>query len=476
MRNETSIMWFRQDLRMHDNEALWEASRTAEKIIPIYIFDERVFKGKTKFGFHKTGPFRAQFIIESVQNLKNSLQKRNLDLLVRVGKPEEIIAELARENNASWVYCNRERTQEEVDVQNALEQNLWHHGIELRYSRGKMLYYTADLPFPISHTPDVFTNFRKEVERFISVREPLASESLQLKELPEGLDIGEIPSLEDFDLKMPENLQSSLLKGGETEALARLRYYLWETDLVAEYKETRNGLLGNDYSTKFSAYLSQGCLSPKKIYAELKAYEEERVANDSTYWVVFELLWRDFFRLMGKKHGNCIFKLNGIKSDPFKYKDVDWDKFNSWKNGETGIPFVDANMKELNATGFMSNRGRQNVASFLVNDLQMNWIIGAEYFESCLVDYDPCSNYGNWNYIAGVGSDPRSDRYFNIYTQAKKYDPKGEYVKEWIPVLKNMPESQVHLPSVVDSQDLQNAGVSLGNNYPEPIVSVKKWT
>ena len=125
MRKEISIMWFRRDLRLHDNEALWEASKTADEMITIYVFDERVFSGKTTFGFQKTGPFRAQFILECVENLRTSLQKRNLDLIVRVGKPEEIIADLAKEHSASWVYCNRERTEEEVKVQNHLEANLW---------------------------------------------------------------------------------------------------------------------------------------------------------------------------------------------------------------------------------------------------------------------------------------------------------------------------------------------------------------
>ena len=444
-------------------------------MIPIYVFDERTFKGKTSFRFDKTGSYRAQFIIECVENLRASLKKKNLDLIIRVGKPEDIVSDLAKEHSASWVYCNRERTEEEVNVQNSLESNLWHHGIELRYSRGKMLYFTADLPFPISHTPDVFTTFRKEVERFISVREPLASERLQLKPLPGNIEPGEIPTLRDFGLE-PKEKNEGRMRGGETEALARLRYYLWETDHVSNYKETRNGLLGNDYSTKFSAYLSQGCLSPKKVYSEIKAYEDERVSNDSTYWVIFELLWRDFFRLMGKKHGNSIFQLGGTKHNEKIKQDVDWDKFNAWKNGETGIPFIDANMKELNATGFMSNRGRQNVASFLVNDLEVNWLIGAEYFESLLLDYDPCSNYGNWNYIAGVGSDPRNDRYFNIYSQAKRYDPKGQYVKHWLPVLANLPENHIHLPDKIDGTVLADSGVRLGENYPNPIVNTSKWS
>ncbi len=474
MKSDTAIVWFRQDLRLHDNEAIWEASRNANRIIPVYVFDERVFKGETSFGFKKTDVFRTNFIIESIQNLRRLLQKKNNDVLVRIGKPEEILAEIANQFNASWIYCNRERTQEEVDVQNALEKNLWLTGKELRYTRGKMLYYTADLPFPITHTPDVFTHFRKEVEKFIKVREPLPSELISLGEKVSDLDYGAIPTLSDFghdDI----GAYAQKFRGGETEALSRLRYYLWETDHVASYKKTRNGLLGMDYSSKFSVYLSQGCLSPKTVYHEIKKYEEERTANDSTYWLTFELLWRDFFRLMGKKHGNAIFQKNGTLGVSNKTLTEDRIKFEKWASGNTGIPFIDANMKELNQTGFMSNRGRQNVASFLVNDLQINWLMGAEYFESLLIDYDPCSNYGNWNYIAGVGSDPRTDRYFNIYSQAKRYDPQGSYVKAWLPQLKKLSEGEVHLPDRISQEVLKNKGVQLGKNYPKAIVNSEKW-
>ena len=175
------------------------------------------------------------------------------------------------------------------------------------------------------------------------------------------------------------------------------------------------------------------------VYHELKRYEAERGANESTYWLFFELLWRDFFRFMGKKHGSKIFQIGGTRgvADP-RWKN-DPDLLQSWIDGKTGIPFVDANMLELKHTGFMSNRGRQNVASYLVKDLGVNWQMGAEYFESVLIDYDVCSNWGNWNYVAGVGSDPREDRYFNMETQAKRYDPNGEYVRHWLPELAYSP-------------------------------------
>jgi deoxyribodipyrimidine photo-lyase len=436
-----AIVWFRQDLRLHDNEALQDALRNVYEVIPVFVFDERVFKGETNFGFPKTGKYRTKFILESVADLRQSLRRLNCELIVRVGKPEEVLFELAKECKTSWIFCNRERTAEELKVQDTLEQKLWSIGQEMRYNRGKMLYYTADLPFPVQHTPDVFTQFRKEVERIVPVREPLTRPDKTFNPWSVEVTAGEIPTLADFghtDFELDSRAVLSF-KGGETEGLKRLNYYLWESNLIKDYKETRNGLLGGDYSSKFSPWLAQGCLSPKMVYHELKRYEAARGANESTYWLFFELLWRDFFRFMGKKHGSKIFQIGGTRgvADP-KWKN-DQDLLQTWIDGKTGIPFVDANMLELKHTGFMSNRGRQNVASYLVKDLGVNWQMGAEYFESVLIDYDVCSNWGNWNYVAGVGSDPREDRYFNMETQAKRYDPNGEYVRHWLPELAYSP-------------------------------------
>lgn len=427
----TSIIWFRNDLRLHDNEALVEAITRSKHIIPVFVFDERVFLGKSKFGFEKCGKFRTKFIIESVEDLRNNLRKFGSNLVVRVGKPENEIFNLAKQFKTSWVFCNRERTSEEVEVQDALEKRLWTIGQELRYVRGKMLYHTADLPFPVCQVPEVFTQFRKEVEHLVPIREPFPVPDF-IPSLPDGVESGDIPDLAFFS-KSPEFLTKAedRFKGGETNALAQLNYYLWESNLVAKYKETRNELLGWEYSSKLSPWLASGCISPKYIFSQIKLYEQKVLKNESTYWLYFELLWRDYFRLIGKKHGNKIFKTKGIKGIDRRFVH-DMELFESWSKGQTGVPFVDANMIQLNLTGYMSNRGRQNVASYLVHDLKLNWVIGAEYFESLLIDYDPCSNYCNWLYIAGLGNDPREDRYFNISSQEKKYDPDGKFSTFWL--------------------------------------------
>lgn len=477
MKKHRVIVWFRQDLRLHDNESLLHALRSGVEVIPVFVFDERVFNGKTKYGFKKTDRHRAQFIIESVEDLRNSLKKLGSDLMVRVGKPEEEIFNIAQKIKSSWVFCNRERTKEEVEVQDALENKLWSIGQEIIFSRGKMLYYTGDLPFPVPHCPDTFSSFRKEVERFVKIREPLDAPIDKFEPLTCEIEIGEMPTIQDFghENNATDKRAAFLFKGGETAALERLEDYLWVTNAISTYKKTRNELLGENYSSKFSAYLSQGCISPKLIFWELQRYEAERTKNDSTYSMFFELMWRDFFRFMGKKHGSKIFQKGGTKEEVDSSLRNNIDLLQLWIEGRTGVPFIDANMRELAITGFMSNRGRQNVASFLVKDLKVNWQMGAEYFESMLIDYDPCTNWGNWNYIAGVGSDPRENRYFNILSQARRYDPGGEYVKHWLPELSELPVEKIHRPDILSDDEQNDFHLKLGLDYPRAMIATEKW-
>jgi deoxyribodipyrimidine photo-lyase len=478
MKKKRVIVWFRQDLRVHDNEALIDALRHGEEVIPVYVFDERVFKGTTKYGFPKTGKYRAKFILESVQNLKTSLKALGSNLYIRTGITEDVLFELAQEVKSAWVFCNRERTEEEVKVQDALEKKLWEIGQELRYSRGKMLYYTADLPFPVNHTPDIFTHFKKEVERFIEVRKPLPTpEKDDFAPLTIRVQEEPIPELTHFGHDDSPIDKRSVIPfiGGESVALKRLQYYIWESDLIKKHKNAKNGLTEGDASSKFSPWISQGCLSPKLIYWELKRYETERVKNKSTYALFFELLWRDYFRLMGKKHGNCIFKKEGIQKKIEIVGSDNHQLFQMWAQGKTGVPFIDANMRELAQTGFISNRGRQNVASFLIKDLQINWQMGADYFESLLIDYDPCSNWGNWNYIAGVGSDVRENRYFNILKEAKRFDVKGDYIRKWCPELNILPSEKIHRPDVLSESEQIDYGFKLGVDYPKPLINTEKW-
>lgn len=466
-----ALVWFRQDLRLHDNEALLDAIASADEVFGVYVFDARTFKGKTGFGFPKTGAHRARFILESVTDLRKQFRQLGSDLIIRIGHPEDELFGLAKSLKSHWVFCNRERTQEEVFVQDELEQRLWSIGQEIRCSRGKMLYYTADLPFPVTHTPDAFSQFRKETEPITPVREPLPFLVDKLTALPIHLDAGEMPCLKDFHLSEPAE---SFVPGGETAALERLNQFLWETRSIDHYKESHNTFSGPNCSSHFSPYLSQGCLSPKMVYWKVKEYESDFGSNPSTEALTHVLLWRDYYRLMGKKHGNRIFLRHGFR-DREVSASRDLDLLQLWILGKTGIPVVDANMRYFRRFGYMSDRGRQLVAGFLIHDLKLDWLLGAEYFESQLIDYDSCSNYGNWQQIAGIGPDQREERNYNLYSQAKRYDPKGDFVRSYLPELANLGGAAIHLPDQAEKRVLQEAGIKLGTTYPYPVIETDRW-
>ncbi len=472
MTSKRILIWYRNDLRVHDHEPLHLALKASAEIIPIYCFDSRQF-GKTAFGFPKTGAFRAQFVLESIADLRNSLQNLGSDLVVRYGLPEKIIPEIIKALEIDAIYYYREVTSEELAVETALETALKPLGIPWKSFWGATLYDINDLPFAINRLPEVFTQFRKQVEKHGTIYATFPTPNA-LPTLPE-IEVGKLPTLQDFGLEPPDFDQRAVLKfeGGETAALERLQDYIWKTNCLKDYKKTRNGMLGANYSSKFSPWLALGCLSPRKIYDQVEEYEEQRIKNDSTYWLVFELLWRDYFRFICVKHGNKIFRQSGLQGIEIPWKQ-DWKKFERWQNGTTGFPLVDANMRELAATGFMSNRGRQNVASFLTKNLGINWQMGAEWFESLLIDYDVCSNWGNWNYTAGVGNDARGFRYFNIPKQAKDYDPQGEYVKHWLPELASVPAAKVHDPWKLLPVEQKRWEVRLGVDYPNPMVDLAK--
>ncbi len=470
MKFKRGILWLRNDLRLHDQEALYRAVANCEEIYPVFCLDPRQF-AEDQFGFQKTGPFRTQFLKESLEDLHQRLKEKGSTLILRQGKPEEVLPALVAEGEIEAVFAHKEVTAEEVQVETAVENALFKAGISLNLYWGSTLYHLEDLPMPMNALPDVFTQFRKQVEKMASVRELFptpAAISTQTALFKSDI----FPSFEALGQTAPVPDERAVLpfKGGEIAGIERLQDYFWEKDCLKTYKETRNGLLGSDYSSKFSAWLALGCLSPRYIYQEVKRYEKLRKKNSSTYWLIFELIWRDYFRFVSHRYGNDLFKVGGIKRESRKWSQHA-QRFEAWKNGETGVPFVDANMKELLHTGFMSNRGRQNVASFLVRDLGLDWRMGAAWFESQLVDYDVCSNWGNWNYVAGIGNDPREDRYFNTVSQARRYDSQGEYIKTWLPALRGLSSNMVHAPWEHRDQALKAHGVEPGVDYPRPIIS-----
>jgi deoxyribodipyrimidine photo-lyase len=480
----TAVVWFRRDLRLHDNEALTEAA-SADHLVPVYAFDPREYGeaeygGARSFRFEKTGGHRARFRRESVADLRASLRDRGSNLIVREGRPERVVARVADRVDADAVHLHTSPCPEEAGVEGAVRGALRERDVDARRYWGHTLYHVNDLPDGYRGISDTYTSFRKSVEADASVRAPLGTPNLP--PLPDDApDPGDLPTLADLGVADPPSDDRAVLpfRGGESAALDRVETYLWDEDRLREYKETRNGMVGQGYSSKLSAWLNEGCLSPRYVEREVDRYEDLRVANDSTYWLLFELIWRDFFGFQVAKHGTQFFAPGGLR----ERTDVDWRDpgedaeaarwFERWTAGETGIPFVDANVRELNRTGYMSNRGRQNVASFLANNLRIDWRWGAAYFETQLVDYDPASNYGNWAYVAGVGNDSR-DRYFNVVKQARKYDGEAEYVTRWLPELDPLPPEYAHEPWTMSERVQAEHGVELGVDYPAPMIDLDR--
>jgi deoxyribodipyrimidine photo-lyase len=416
-----AVVWFRNDLRLRDNPVLEEALRMADQVIPFYCFDPHFYED-TYLGFPRTGSFRAQFRRESVAALQASLQERGSDLYIHYGTPMEGLRELARRYDFQAIYTAREETREEREREDRVSGNGW---AIMRISQHE-LYRAEDLPFDREERmPGVYTAFRKKVEKYAEIRPEIPAPD-QVP-IPEDLPETSPPSLSTLGLPSVEGDERGVLafQGGEAAAWQRLQHYLWDTQQLSRYKITRNGLLGADYSSKFSAWLAAGCLSPVSIYWQIKAYEQQIESNSSTYWLYFELMWRDFFRHLAGAHGDAFFRM------PRHWQPRVDERFEQWSTGETGQDFVDANMRELFYTGYMSNRGRQNVASYLVRELEQPWYAGALWFESQLIDHDVCSNYGNWTYVAGVGNDPRKHRWFNVNGQAQRYDADGSYRRHW---------------------------------------------
>jgi deoxyribodipyrimidine photo-lyase len=425
-----AIVWFKTDLRLHDNETLVKAIAQNDQIIPVYCFDETQFE-ETEYGFKKTGSFRAQFLLESVADLDKNLRALGSGLMVLKGKPEIEIPKVVSHYKVNKLYAKREVTFEEKQTEQLVQTELWKQQCEMLTFSTSTLYHAQDLPFSIKDIPDVFSNFRKKVEKESTIRTVFEKPiSISSPEFPAA----QFPTLDELGLSFSEidKRAAIVFEGGESAALKRMNHYFSETKAISQYKETRNGLIGADYSSKFSAWLALGCLSPREIFFELKKYETQFGANESTYWLVFELLWRDYFRFMMKKYSNKFFQQSGIQDKGISVNKHNIKLLESWINGTTGVDFVDANMLELKLTGFMSNRGRQNVASYLCNDLKLDWRYGAAYFEQQLIDYDVSSNWGNWAYLAGVGNDPRGNRYFNIDKQAQDYDRDKSYRKLWL--------------------------------------------
>jgi len=335
------------------------------QVIGVFIIDPFLFE-ENKFGFKKMDVFRAQFLLESLHYLKHQLLTKNISLLVFLDKPEIKLKAICDSYQIDSIYKQKEWTHEEniskIKVQKSLQNT-----IKIIEVYNQFLYHPEDVNIKIENIPQVFSNLRKKLEKYVAVRANTEVQKLNSTNIINTTNY--IPTLNELGFKLFEKDKRTAFPfhGGESEGLKRLHNYFFETKKLGFYKKTRNGLIGTDYSSKFSPWLANGSLSARTIYWNVKKFEEDEIKNQSTYWLIFELIWRDYFKYISLKHGNNIFKIGGILNKNYSWSS-NKKNIQNWINGETKDDFVNANMIELKQTGWMSNRGRQNVASYFAKN------------------------------------------------------------------------------------------------------------
>ena len=415
---ETHIHWFGNDLRMVD-QPFARITNGIQQLIGLYVIDPKRI-AFNQWGFRNMSLQRLQVLREHLIDLERDLADQGIPLMVRWGDPRDIVPRETQKRNASLSFMKEYATHERNAQSQVLDQ--LDPAYVFQYD-GNFLLQPDDCSWDDSF-PASFSRFRKKAEKILKHQTYILEEPLKRRN-----KIIE-PLLKESQRELHEH-SAIPFPGGTNAGIDRLNAYLFQSKRASTYKKTRNGLLGKDYSTKFSFWLAVGALSPLMIMKELKKYEEKEGSNKSTYWIFFELLWRDFFRHAGKYYKDDFFAKNGLQKSSWGYHESKI-AFDKWVNGNTLNDFVNANMVELKETGFMSNRGRQNAASFLVHDQQEDWRKGAAWFEHCLLDYDVYSNHGNWQYVTGVSFNPRGGSQFNVEAQADRYDSDRRFRQTWL--------------------------------------------
>lgn len=416
---KTGLYLFTQDLRLSDNSLLHKAARDNDSLLMVYAVDPSHFQPGA-FTLKRIGQHRWRFLLDSLNELDQQLRGLNQQLHILFSQARLGIGQLIEQHQISSIYASEQVGYYEQQLIIALQADF--PDIRVYQACTHRLWNLDELPLSLESLPASFTQFRKQVEHL-----PVLASLPKVTALPPPP-----PNFSPNQLQtLPSSSQSTQAErmGGELSAQAHLHTY-FASDYPSSYKETRNALDGNFNSTGFSPWLANGCLSVRQVVEALKRYETTKGANESTYWIFFELMWREFFQLYALRYGSQLFQFrgtNGRKPLTSFYP----QRFKAWCEGETQWPLVNACMKQLKQTGWISNRGRQVVASCLVNELQIDWRYGAAWFEQQLIDYDVASNWGNWQYLAGVGADPRGTRQFNLQKQTETYDPQGHFILRW---------------------------------------------
>lgn len=430
---EKSLFIFRRDLRLEDNTGLISALKESVQVIPAFIFDDRQANKENNKYFSENA---FAFMIESLKELDKELRKKGSKLFVFYGIAEEVIEEIINKESINAVYVNRDYTPFSIRRDTAISLLCKRENIEFKSFSDIML---NEMVLKLDGKPyTVFTAFWKRASQ-IPVRKPEQNNFFNYA----------INYSSNEKISFPECTNNiKRMKGGRSKAIKILKNIgkLRNYEYVKDYPYV-NG------TSRLSAHLKFGTVSVREVYWSIVKKLSQ------THPLIRQLYWRDFFYHIGYNFPKVF---NSEFQD--KYKKIKWSysnkRFNAWKNGITGFPIVDAGMRELNATGYMHNRVRMIVASFFVKDLHIDWRLGEKYFSQKLVDYDPCINNGNWQWVASTGCDSQPYfRIFNPWLQQIKFDPKCKYIKKWVTELRHITSSIIH-----------KAYKHNISGYPKPIV------
>jgi deoxyribodipyrimidine photo-lyase len=447
LKNKKSLFIFRRDLRLEDNTALIKAAEQSETIIPCFIFDPRQVDNENSFKSNNC----IQFMIESLIDLNDQLKKHNGHLYLFYGQAEQVVADLIKAETIDAIFCNRDYTPFSMKRDQAIKNECLKAEITFEQF-GDALLNEPEMIKSASGTPyAIFTAFFKHSSKHFSVQEPQYVKKIFFYSKKIALD----KTSAIFKTILPEPNENIYVHGGRANALK----------IIAELKNFTQYSKERDFpeleaTTHLSAHNKFGTISIRELYWAIA----KELGKSHT--LIQQLYWRDFFTHVAF-HSPFVFG-HAFRE---KYDSLPWEndvtKFKAWREGKTGFPIVDAGMRELNETGYMHNRVRMIVGSFLVKDLHIDWLWGEKYFAQMLVDYDPAVNNGNWQWVASTGCDAQPYfRIFNPWLQQKKFDAQCEYIKKWVPELKHL------TPKVIHSW-FKNTSPKL-KDYPAPIVDHSK--
>ena len=456
---QRTIVWFRKDLRIQDNPSLFAALENNQRIIPVFIWDEEAG------GSWKLGSSSRWWLHHALLDLSESIRKLGGQILLLKGKAEKIIPYLANKHGAKQVYYGRTYDPSGIETQVLVEEALDQAGIESQSFNSSLLQEPWETKNGSGKPFQVFTPYWRK-SRQIIYREPLSYNPSKLNF--EALS-GPHTMLDDLELLPHHPWHRKLGEHWEVTEEAGFRMIRRTVDEVTRSYATRRNHPAVEGTSRLSPYLSWGLVSPRQICHAVLSSENDGSHRGENKFLV-EIGWREFSY-------HLLYHYPSIPDQPLrpKYASFPWledsESLDNWKFGNTGYPMVDAGMRQLYETGWMHNRVRMIVASFLVKHLLLPWNEGAKWFWDTLVDADLASNTQGWQWAAGCGADAAPYfRIFNPITQGEKFDARGEYTKQWIPSLENLPSKWVFRPWEAPASLLSESGIELGKDYPPPCV------